>query len=144
MIDAPTFLSSLLSETEWKPRFVAQLSTPVMVGEKPMPMIRRVPDPYIEGKSMSDEINPTTGPNGENLWGVANYIDFDGNTHEFFGNNIDAEQLPEGWLPDSDLVTIWWTDADGGGIQFATLEGPFEDWANLDDVVDTYFEEGTP
>lgn len=94
---------------------------------------------------MSDEnINPSLGPNGEAEWGIANYIDFDGNTHEFYDNNVDAfAVMKDEDYSDIDLVTIWWVDADDGSVQFGRLEGPFEDYEDLDEVVDTYFETGS-
>lgn len=89
----------------------------------------------------SEEINPTVGADGLYEWEIAGYSDL------FSGEYSDFEKHPSAgndWYPDADLVTISWTDADSGEKQYARLEGPFEDYDDLYDAVESYFENGTP
>lgn len=86
---------------------------------------------------MSDGlINPTYSDSGPE-WALAGWTGFDGNYHEYHeGDNLN--------YADMDLATISWTDAEDGSTQYARLVGPWDDYNDLEDVVETYFEQGTP
>lgn len=90
----------------------------------------------------SEEINPETDDDGNPIWAVDGFLDFDGNYHDW--KDIDWREEGSDWYIESDLVTISWIDAEDGSVQHARLEGPFDDLEDLEDRVDTYFEEGTP
>lgn len=90
---------------------------------------------------MSDErIEPEVNDDGDPIWTVAGYLDFEGEYHDL----QDTDPFSLDFYPDADLVTISWIDANDGSEQYARLVGPFEDLEDLEDRVDTYFEEGTP
>ena len=81
-------------------------------------------------------INPTWGDDGPQ-WDIANYTYLsEGVPHEYGGEDISYSDL--------DLVVISWTDAEDGSTQYATLVGPWDDFDELEDVVEIYFERGTP
>lgn len=89
----------------------------------------------------ADEINPETDADDNPIWAVDGYLDFDGNYHDW--QNEDWREMGDDWYAEADLVTISWIDADDGSIQHARLEGNFYDMEELEDNVDTYFEEGS-
>lgn len=91
--------------------------------------------------SDAEQINPETGPNGEELWTVAGYLDWDGEYHDL--EDEDFMALGDSIYPEMDLVTISWIDADDGSTQYARLEGNWENYEELEDTVDTYFETGS-
>lgn len=93
------------------------------------------------GKGDSEYANPEEGPNGELLWTVAGYLDWSGEYHDL--EDTDFQELGDSIYSEMDLVTISWIDAEQGTTQYARLEGPWEDYEDLSDVVDTYFEDGT-
>lgn len=90
---------------------------------------------------MADDglINPTYGDDGPE-WDIAGYTDWSGEYHQL-DEDFDYADLD---FDDIDMVTIGWTDAENGNEQYANLVGPWDDLDELEDVVDTYFEEGTP
>lgn len=74
---------------------------------------------------------------------VDGYLDlFTGEYHDW--KDQDWTTKGDDWPSETDLVTISWVDAENGELQHARLEGPWEDVDDLTDVVETYFEEGTP
>jgi hypothetical protein len=90
----------------------------------------------------ADEINPERDGSGEPIWTVAGYMDWDGNYHDM--QSVDWTEQGDDWFPETDLITIAWIDAEEGTAQYARLEGPFEDREDLEQNVETYFQEGTP
>jgi hypothetical protein len=94
----------------------------------------------------SEFLNPETFEDGSPIWAISGYTDERGNYHDFtqMSEAQIEREYENNFFVEVDTIIIEWFDAEDGSLQHSTLIGPFDDIEDLDDHVDTYFEEGTP